>query len=159
MVLGNLGTNVSNFVHKLQCTYFVNQGKDFFFFAREGKWDAQTTHLLSFAISARNVRITKKCHKGSVQNRGGGGSAGRISPLPPPLPSVSIPVNPPHPCQNFCIQHLPMLPFSLLYYEEYNGTSLIRTSTSLFGACTCIPDCSGTPPSDQSGGHGTTHCG
>ena len=38
------------------------------FFAREGKWDA---HLLSFAISARNVPTTKNYLKGFVQKGGG----------------------------------------------------------------------------------------
>ena len=42
-----------------------------FFFVREGKWDARTMHLLSFAISARNVAITPK-KKSSVRGGGGG---------------------------------------------------------------------------------------
>ena len=33
---------------------------------------AQTMHLFSFAISARNLAITKKCLECSVQNREGG---------------------------------------------------------------------------------------
>ena len=57
--------------------------------AREGEWDAQTMHLLSFAISASNVPITKKSLEDSVQNGGWGrnvswgGGGGGISPLPP----------------------------------------------------------------------------
>ena len=50
--------------------------------AREGKWDAQTMHLLSFAIS---VDITLK---GSVQSGGGERQLGGDIPLPP---SVLIP--------------------------------------------------------------------
>ena len=38
-------------------------------------------HSLSFAISARNVAITKKILKGSVQSRGGGGGGGGFPPL------------------------------------------------------------------------------
>ena len=40
-----------------------------YFFAREGTWDVQTRHLLSFAISARNVAF-------------GGRGGGDISPFP-----------------------------------------------------------------------------
>ena len=39
----------------------------------EGKWDAQTMHLLSFVISARNVAITKN----NICLGGGGGGGGR----------------------------------------------------------------------------------
>ena len=45
----------------VQCTVYTNQGSiEDFDFAREGKWDAQTMHLLSFSVSATNVTTTKK---------------------------------------------------------------------------------------------------
>ena len=48
-------------------------------------------HLLSFAISARNIAITEKC-LGFVQMEGGGGGhqLGGISPPPPPPPYQSL---------------------------------------------------------------------
>ena len=88
-------------------------------------------HLLSFAISAA---ITKKCLKGSVQSRGGGGGMSArggegylllpplYQSLPPP-PSISIPAPPPPLYQSpppLLYQSLPLPPppppptFSLL---------------------------------------------
>ena len=55
------------------------QGLTWIFFAREGKWDAQTMHLLFFAISTRNVAITKKCLVQSRVGWGGGGGGGGTS--------------------------------------------------------------------------------
>ena len=47
-----------------------------------------TMHLLSSAVSARNVPITKKCLKGSVQNGGG-----RRYSQPTPLPLYAVLTN------------------------------------------------------------------
>ena len=54
----------------------MNRDRYRFFFAREGKWDAQTMLLLSFAISARNVPITQKNVLKVLFGMGGGGGGG-----------------------------------------------------------------------------------
>ena len=109
MVLGNLGTNVSNFVHKLQCTYFVNQGKDFFFFLLgrgNGMHKQRTCFLLPYLyVSLKNV-IKVLFRIGG----GGGGGGGQLEGYPPPL--CINPCRPSPPLSKFlytALAHAPVL--------------------------------------------------
>ena len=54
----------------------------------QGKWDAQTMHLLSFAVSARNVAITPGNILKLLFRVEGDTSAGGVPP-PPPSPCTN----------------------------------------------------------------------